>query len=195
LVGQALPFSQLTDRALSAILTLGEGKVGTLIYTLPSCYPLCATCIVGKVDVSDICCGSNRQDSQRLTLKAGCSRRRLLRDCTDGTVLIRLAALCIAPFRSNSVPPNTSEIHLTLGWYTNPLRFQHPRPRSSLIQYMKDTATKMTPSPSSSNARRYSPDELLYLRSFLPEVSCVVNKLNTHPDIGMVFKHQVSGRQ
>ncbi|PMD35247.1 hypothetical protein L207DRAFT_109635 [Hyaloscypha variabilis F] len=37
-------------------------------------------------------------------------------------------------------------------------------------------------------ARRYSADELLYLRSSLPVVNCVVNKLNKHPDIASIVR-------
>jgi hypothetical protein len=33
-------------------------------------------------------------------------------------------------------------------------------------------------------ARRYSPEQLLFLRTALPVVNCVVRKLNKHPDIG-----------
>jgi len=39
--------------------------------------------------------------------------------------------------------------------------------------------------------RRYSPNELLHLRTSLPVVNCVVNKLNKHPDIGMILKYEV----
>jgi hypothetical protein len=51
----------------------------------------------------------------------------------------------------------------------------------------------MTPSISSTGARRYSADELLGLRSTLSVVNCVVHKLNKHPDIGMVLKHKYLG--
>jgi hypothetical protein len=42
----------------------------------------------------------------------------------------------------------------------------------------------MASSMSDFNARRYSADELLRMKSELPVVSCVVAKLNKHPDIG-----------
>jgi len=49
----------------------------------------------------------------------------------------------------------------------------------------------MVPSASSTEGRCYSPNELLHLRTSLPVVNCVVNKLNKHPDIGMILKYEV----
>ncbi len=48
----------------------------------------------------------------------------------------------------------------------------------------------MAPSAALTEGRRYSPNELLHLRTSLPVVNCVVNKLNKHPDIGMILKHE-----
>jgi hypothetical protein len=48
---------------------------------------------------------------------------------------------------------------------------------------------KITPSSSAKiMARRYSPDEILQLRSSLPVINGVISKFKNDPDIGMVFK-------
>jgi len=54
---------------------------------------------------------------------------------------------------------------------------------------MSNIKIKMTPRSSSIDVPRYSPDELLHLRYSLPVLNCVVNKLNKHPDIGIIFKY------
>jgi len=46
---------------------------------------------------------------------------------------------------------------------------------------------KMSGSPSALEARRYSAEELLSLRTFLPALQSVISELNKHPDFGMVF--------
>ncbi|KAE9380250.1 hypothetical protein N431DRAFT_323499 [Stipitochalara longipes BDJ] len=53
---------------------------------------------------------------------------------------------------------------------------------------MNRTEIKMAASSSLPVARRYPAEELLYLRSALPVVNCVVNKLNKHPDIASIVR-------
>lgn len=42
----------------------------------------------------------------------------------------------------------------------------------------------MASAPPSTTVRRYSTEELLDLRTSLPMVPCVINKLNKHLDLG-----------